>query len=144
MRPSRSVITVMLPKYEDILAVAKRANAGEPIWYDENGVPRYAPFHPDLLGVYDRLAVLAEVTCASCGQFMLVGLGRQRIEITGTTLTKYDLADVAAIVEAWGDPPRHDLPSGERCAGETMSCSRVRVVEAWEQGDDFEWERVAV
>jgi hypothetical protein len=49
----------VLPKYEDILALAERAGAGEPLWADENGVPRFAKFHPDLLGVYDRYAVLA-------------------------------------------------------------------------------------
>ena len=144
MAASCSVITIMLPKYEDILALAERAGAGGPLWFDESGVPRFAKFHPDLLGVYDRYAVLAEATCASCGKDMLVALGRPKIEIGPCgTLVPYDLAGVIGLVEAWHDPPRHDLPDGGRCAGETMSCGRVRVVQAWEQGDDFEWRRSA-
>ena len=135
----------MLPKYEDILALAERAGAGEPKWWDENGVPRYATFHPDLLGVYDRYAVLAEVTCASCARVMLVALGRPKLEIrANATLARIDLVRLVSLVEAWGDPPRHDLRPGERCAGETMSAGRVQVVQAWEQGDDFEWRQVSL
>ena len=145
MAATFSVITAMYPKYEDILALAKRANAGEPTWWDENGVPRYAAFHPELLGVYDRYAVLAEVTCASCGRVMPVALGRPKLEIgPNATLARIDLASLVNLVEAWGDPPRHDLRPGERCAGETMSAGRVQVLQAWEQGDDFEWHRVAL
>ena len=125
----------MLPKYEDILALAERAGAGEPVWHDEAGVPRYAKFHPDMLGVYDRYAVLVELTCASCGKVVLAGLGRPKVELAWPGKpVQNTLADVVGLGEAWGDPPRHDLPGGERCAGETMSCGRVRVLEAWEQG----------
>jgi len=37
----------MLPKYEDILALADRADV-KPFWWSEYGVPRFAPFHPSL------------------------------------------------------------------------------------------------
>ncbi|GEM_PF-2319641 len=135
----------MLPQYPDILALAHRAGVGEPAWFDEAGVPRYAPFHPSLLGVYDELAVLAEVTCASCNKTILVGLGRGRIELgTQGGFVRNDLASVIALAKAWGDPPRHNLPLGGRCAGETMLCRDVRVVETWEMGDDFEWQRVVM
>jgi hypothetical protein len=141
MGPWFSVLTDMYPKYEDILSLAERAGAGEPLWFDENGVPRYAAFHPDLLGVYDSYAVLAEVTCASCRKVMPVGLGRPKLVIgPNATLVRHDLSSVVSLVEAWGDPPRHD----RRCAGETMSVERVDVLQAWEQGDDFEWRRVAL
>ena len=130
----------MYPKYEDILALAERAGAGEPLWWDEHGCPRYAAFHPRLLGVYDQFAVLAEVTCASCGRVMAVGLGRPKVWLSSERLSvmSYDLASVLSIVEAWGDPPRHD----KRCAGETMSVGRVQVLQTWERGTPFEWRQV--
>ena len=71
----------MLNEYTDILALADRAGVGSPLWWDEGGVPRFAPFHPTLLGVYDQYAVLGEVTCASCHKSMLVGLGRPKIAL---------------------------------------------------------------
>jgi len=33
----------MFPKYEDILELADKAGV-EPFWWDEHGVPRFAPF----------------------------------------------------------------------------------------------------
>ncbi len=121
----------MLPKYEDILAAV---GDKQPLWWDEYGVPRFAPFHPDLLGVYDNYAVLADVVCASCRKHMLVGIGRPRIAVM-KDLVRWDLASVAYVAEAWGDPPRHDCPG----AGETMACDDVTIVEAWAQDDRFDW-----
>jgi hypothetical protein len=43
----------MYPLYKDL-----RERLGEPLWHDAEGVPRYAPFEPSLLGIYDRWAVL--------------------------------------------------------------------------------------
>jgi len=128
----------MLPEYEDILALADRAGV-KPFWWDEHGVPRFAPFHPSMLGVYDYYAVLAEVVCASCDKRMLVGIGRPKMELKNG-LVEWDLPSVVDIVEAWGDPPRHDFTPGHGCAGETMSVKEVKVLETWAQVD-FEWVR---
>lgn len=124
----------MLPSYSDILEVAGRP----PLWWDGHGVPRFAPFHPRLLAVYDRFAVLVCVTCQDryCGAEMLVGVGRPKVSADGGEVHTYTLDDVVAIAEAWGDPPRHNCPG----AGETMVCESSTVVQAWEQVD-FDWVR---
>lgn len=111
------------------------------MWWDEHGVPRFAPFRPDMLGVYDNYVVLGEVECACtyCRRHMLVAVGRPKVTFLGYAArpATWDLPKVAALLEAWGDPPRHGCPG----AGETMTTDFVRVVEAWERGTHFEWER---
>jgi hypothetical protein len=135
----------MLPKYEDILALAN-AIGRRPLWWDEDGVPRFAPFHPRLLGVYDRYAALGELMCAACGKRMPVGVGRPGITITRDNVTTYDLADVIAVLESFGDPPRHDDERGGSdgntgCAGETMTSTFTHLIETWVLGNHFQWER---
>ncbi|MHB1852933.1 MAG: hypothetical protein ACYCU6_12290, partial [Acidimicrobiales bacterium] len=120
----------MLPSYADIRALTD----AEPVWYGDNGVPRYAPFHPRLLGVYDKIAVLAEIKCQSCAALLLVGRGTPlhtfhvplgQIEVVQHSLEKLARGFV------FGDPPRHGCPG----AGETMGCIERRIVEAWERVD---------
>ena len=53
----------MLPDYSDILDAAGR----QPDWWTHDGVPRFAPFTPPMLGVYDEFALLAEIACQSYG-----------------------------------------------------------------------------
>lgn len=132
----------MLPKYDDILALARQAGA-TPQWWDENGVPRFAPFRPSMLGVYDCLAALAEIECAgpSCGQRLFVAAGRPLYGLVAGNVVTYGAQDVVAVLEAWGDPPRHNMPSGERCAGETMACDFVRLVEVWDRADGRGWRK---
>jgi hypothetical protein len=124
---------VVKPAYRDILAVA----GDRPVrWWDDNGVPRYAPFTPDMLGVYDNYAGLFEIECQSayCNQTFLVGAGGQRFNLA------HGAADVVETSLEWfitgydyGDPPRHNLADGGRCAGETMRSNMVRVIQAWER-----------
>jgi hypothetical protein len=125
----------MLPSYADIRALTDV----EPIWFDHNGVPRYAPFHPRLLGVYDCFAVLAEIECQSCGRHLLIGEGRPKRSIhffhDDPEVIEYSLAALAQHF-VFGDPPRHDCPG----AGETMACIERRIVEAWERQSD-KWVR---
>jgi len=128
----------MLPAYSDIRALTER----KPDWYDARGVPRYARFHPSLLGVYDRMAVLVEIECASesCGKRLLVGDGlpQHNFVLHRPGDVEFIENKIERFVEGWsfGDPPRHDCPGG----GETMVCNEVRIVEVWEQLD-FEWRR---
>lgn len=125
----------MLPSYSDIRALTD----AEPIWFGGNGVPRYEPFSPSLLGVYDTIAVLAEIECQSCAKLLLVGEGSPRhcvrSEHGNVTLVEKSLETLARDF-VFGDPPRHYC-SG---AGETMSCIERHIVEAWERVDD-EWVR---
>ena len=125
----------MLPSYSDIRALTDQ----EPSWFDHNGVPRYAPFHPSLLGVYDTYAVLAEVECQACGERLLIGEGKPKHVVHMVAgepeIIEHDLGEIARSF-VFGDPPRHDCPG----AGETMSCIERRIVEAWERVD-LDWVR---
>jgi hypothetical protein len=123
----------MLPDYADIRTAIDR----EPDWFTIDGVPRYRAFHPDMLGVYDRMAVLVAVECASCSHRMLVGDGSPEFAFNIKTgqMDTYAVEDFAAGL-AMSDPPRHSCPGG----GETMGCDEMSVVEAWDQAD-HEWRR---
>ncbi len=128
----------MLPDYSDIT----RRIATAPRWYDDSGVPRYDPFHPRMLGVYDQVAVLLRIGCQSCGRGFDVGLGYRHIEVVmhGDVVERSTEEIVAAA--SFGDPPRHDYGEMGRCAGETMSSIEVAITEVWEKVD-CEWARRA-
>lgn len=119
----------MLPDYEDIKALTQQP----PHWYDDHGVPRYAPFDPSMLGVYDHIAVLAKIGCQGCDQQFHVGVGQPRYTIWQPTPEPNTLAKLAGRFH-YGDPPRHG-----GCVGETMNCLDFRILEAWEQ--DVDWVR---
>lgn len=140
----------MLPSYDDILVLAEEAGV-RPQWWDGNGVPRFAEFTPDMLGVYDELALLVEIRCQACPSTFLVGEGWsswswvQRLSLMSEeereTWRKPTLADVADGYH-YGDPPRH----GTCAAGDTMNCIDLRIVQAWDRqawvkGKGYEWVR---
>ena len=122
----------MLPDYADI---RKRIDE-DPLWYDEHGVPRYDPFRPSMLGIYDDLAILMVIECQSCGTPFKVGLGKQR------ALERAFGSDASLPTEhgvgSWhyGDPPR-----GCCAAGATMNSVPRRVLEAWKR-KGVDWVRV--
>lgn len=127
----------MLPDYADIHAAAGHVR---PDWYDENGVPRFAVFAPDMLGVYDSYALLVTVACQSCAARFPVGLGWPS---WGTALNpdtrtfevrRYALVELAQGFK-YGDPPRH------ACGGDSMTSVAVRIEEAWERGPGKPWVR---
>ena len=103
-------------------------------------MPRYDPFTPDMLGIYDDRAVLYEVQCASCGRLFRVAESQQLLArlVSGDDDLGYWFRQVAPY---YGDAPRHDHPYGGRCAGETMTSDTVRVIEFWRK-DKLDWERV--
>ncbi|MCL4413188.1 MAG: hypothetical protein M1522_00325 [Actinobacteria bacterium] len=125
----------MLPAYADIRSRILK----DPLWHDHHGVPRYGPFAPDMLGVYDNFAILAEIACQSCGARFLVGGGWQRFNILVDPIVERTLAGLVATFD-YGDPPRHVYGTMGRCAGETTTSDTVRIAEAWEQVG-LEWVR---
>lgn len=118
----------MLPDYSDI---RERIDA-DPAWFDGYGVPRYADFTPDMLGVYDVFALLLEIECQSCRRRFLVGEGWPRYSLVGEPRF-YNLEELASGYH-YGDPPRH------QCGGDSMNCVDLRIVEAWERSGQ-EWSR---
>jgi len=125
----------MLPSYRDITTRI----AEPPTFFDDNGVPRYEPFTPELLGVYDDFALLAKIACQSCGRQFLVGCGWPRFNVFQDPIIERTLANLVRGFD-YGDPPRHSTPDNNRCAGETMSSDLVRIVEAWER-TGLNWSR---
>jgi hypothetical protein len=126
----------VLPSYDDIRS---RINE-EPTWFDAHGVPRYGDFTPGVLGVYDEFALLVEIACQSCGMRMRIGDGTPRIAISAIIAGTMEPSTVASFVESWafGDPPRHG-----GCAGETMSCDEIGIIEAWTKDAELrDWVRL--
>ncbi len=117
----------MLPSYRDILDAVGR----EPLWYSEPGVPRFAPFAPSMLGVYDEWAVLAEVPCVACPKVLLVGLGgSSSLHLLLDHERFFDtIEEFVESATCFGDPPHHCCPGG----GDTMVSGDVRIVEVWER-----------
>jgi hypothetical protein len=129
----------MLPDYADITS-----RISEPaLWYDSHGVPRYDEFSPDMLGVYDDFAVLAEVACQGCGGLFVVGVGHPRYDLLsiagGAGVHEYTLEELTDRF-SYGDAPRHSV-DGTRCGGETMTSVTVRVLQAWEAQTSTSWIR---
>lgn len=137
--------------YNDI-----RNRLGEPLWHDEQGVPRYDTFHPSLCGIYDRFVALMEIECQACeGKFLVSGSWDHSDAIRES--------DLAALLkrkprEGWcehpifptathsgsfgfGDAPWHGI---EQCSGTTMSTSVLRIVEFWSRDGGYsgqDWRR---
>lgn len=140
----------MLRDYQDILD-----RAGMPLWWDDNGAPRYEPFHPRLCGVYDRYVALLRVECQNCGHEYDVasavdGHGltyKPAGEINGEKVYLPAFADVKLpTVEHgigsfhYGDPPPQCCGSGA-----TMNSVPRKVLQFWrrdgEGAERFEWRR---
>jgi len=99
-----------------------------PAWFDQNGTPRYGEFHPSQCpNIYSRHVVLAKIACqACCMEFtveMHAGIWSQRQE---------------APPSKWhyGDPPCHG------CAGDTMNCEDLEILQVWIKTDCLgDWRR---
>ncbi len=114
--------------YEDI----RSRIAEPPLWFDEAGVPRYAPFTPWLIAnIYAREAVLAHTRCQACGTDFHVAISSA--DEPNTTLA----AQIPANKLHPGDPPNIDC-----CAtGPTMSSVPIAVLEYWSRAVPRDWKR---
>lgn len=113
--------------YPDILALTDQA----PLWYDENGTPRFLPHAPGLCpDIYVREVALLSIRCQLCGMEFKVQLSndlfdqRQALEQQVKSKTLY-----------YGDPPRHG-----GCTGNTMTSEEIQVLEFWAR-IDHQWVR---
>jgi len=150
----------MLPGYEDII---EAAGAQRPLWWDQNGVPRFRSHHPNLASdIYAEQVVLLRIACQSCLHEQLVqmtwGPGdalRSLIRDEWAALRKGERFDAEAPARSladavrdgtlhYGDPPHHAVgDSGDFChAGCTMSAWSLRVEEFWKRAD-WDWGRVS-
>ncbi len=130
--------------YPDIIDLADAAGR-KPLWWDENGVPRFCAHHPaHSPDVYAREVALLEVACQGCGRRFLVQMAwSMSSAILSSLSTAYAArgklsSQVLDRVIHYGDPPN----VGCCAAGPTMNCEDLRVVEFWRQTDRCDWERV--
>lgn len=118
--------------YRDI-----RDRAGDPVWHDEYGVPRYCDFTPrEIADIYGDEVCLLLIRCQNCGREFRVALSwGVHDRVSGIS----PLAErVSEGTVHYGDPP-----NVECCpAGPTMNSIPVRVLEFWRRGDDFHYYRV--
>ena len=118
-----------------------RAKAGDPLWHDKHGVPRYCTFHPKELDVYDDYAALLEIHCQACERPFLVASHFSKMQIFQNTKTTMALEDIdgglpTARDAGWfgfGDATWHgdENGGGWGCAGPTMTTSVYRIIEFW-------------
>jgi hypothetical protein len=107
--------------------------ASEPIWFDENAVPRYCEFDPDeMANIYACEAVLAVVECQGCKKSFRVACSElnlrdkiwdpsrnERIAFLSDLIVRRSLQ--------YGDPPNTNC-----CReGPTMNSALLEVVEYW-------------
>ena len=113
----------MKASYKDI-----RLRLGKPQWWDENGVPRYARFLPDLCAnIYAQEAVLYQIACQNCGQTFDVVSSWGEWDRLGDEHRRSlrDLIDARDL--HYGDPPNIGCcPSGP-----TMNSIPLRTLEYW-------------
>ena len=114
--------------YEDILSRISEP----PLWYDQNGVPRYAKFHPSMCpNISSKTVVLARsIACQECGQEFFV-------EMHATIWSERE--DNEPRQWHYGDPPSHC-----KGAGDSMNCIDLEIVECWHRDvtKNFAWRRV--
>ena len=127
----------MRQEYPDI-----KARCGEPLWYDENGTPRYEPFQPRLCSMtYANEAALLLIECQACGRPFEVAITRSPYSnILGVPYPRTLAEDIESGYVHYGDPPVHD-----GClAGPTMNCIDKQVLQYWRKREaaPWEWERI--
>lgn len=111
--------------YSDLLALTTEP----PLWYQDGGVPRWAEFGQEALGVYWRLAALYRIQCQDCGarfnvmrEWDSMDLYRCTERNGGTDVTRVEPSEIIPNLY-YGDPPHHG-----GCVGETMNSESVRVI----------------
>lgn len=136
----------MRQPYWDLYEMAERK---PPLWFDEEGVPRWVPFHPDLMNnIYADEAILFELECQSCGRWYCVALSYYRLEHIYTggperPSFSEQLKDPEWL-PYWGDAPCFQGCDGEmvQCAGSTMTSETLRILEFWKH-ENGDWKKVS-
>lgn len=111
---------------------------GEPLWYDEYGVPRYELFSPDLSSVYGDYVAYLLIACQGCGKQFKVAVAREKVKLFKDEIMEVQLPTKDD--EGWfcyGDPPLHN------CIGSTMISDTLRILEFWvrDKSTNYKWKR---
>lgn len=124
--------------YEDIIR-----RLGDPLWWDERGVPRYDPFDRKLVAdIYAHEIALVEIQCQRCLKRFDVAFSYGPMQQVTNPNWPGLSEEVTDDTLHYGDPPRHEGPTGDGCGGETMNCNELRVIEFWRASQQYDWERI--
>ena len=113
----------------------------DPVWFDENAVPRYCEFGPKhVANIYADECVLLRIECQACGHEFDVAMSRSGSgEMVSEAMGGHaSLALSMRIVRkgiGYGDPPR-----GCCDVGATMTSESVKVLQYWHRVN-HEWKR---
>lgn len=125
----------MHQSYRDI-----REKLGEPVWWDEYGVPRYCQFQPRCAAnIYAHEVTLLEIACQACGRLFHVADAGNILDFSPDRPTLRQAIENGTI--HYGDPPN----VGCCPAGATMNCEDLRVLEYWYKdytAGIWDWTRV--
>lgn len=121
----------MKQQYQDII----EAFDSSPKWFDEHGVPRNVPFHPqEVADVYAREVALVRVRCQGCGTVFLVAVSWAVADgMDGIAKLSKEPKGIE-----YGDPPNVGCCS----TGPTMTSVPIRIVQFWQRRRDG-WRRDA-
>lgn len=128
----------MHTNYSDIL---KRIDE-QPLWFDENAVPRYDPFHPQMLSdIYADEAALVLIMCQSCHKRFKVAMSVSIVHKMRALQMDMKFRSIRDSIKEqlifYGDPPNIQCcPSGP-----TMSSETISVLEYWYRDFNREWMR---
>jgi hypothetical protein len=119
--------------YKDILSRIQ----DPPAWFDENAVPRFDPFSPDLIAnIYADICVLVEIQCQNCRRTFKVSMSEGAMERFNRRGLIYAQIENKSL--HYGDPPNINCCG----SGPTMNCLDIRVLECWRRGEkSFVWDR---
>ena len=114
----------------------------DPVWFDENAVPRYCEFGPKhVANIYADECVLLRIECQACGHEFDVAMSRsasaQEVvrSFGGHASSALSMQIVRKTIH-YGDPPNIGCcPSGP-----TMNCEDVEVLQYWHRVN-HEWTR---
>ena len=104
-----------------------------PLWFDENAVPRYAPFAPgQLANIYAQEAALVVVQCQGCGRNVHVAFSELNLaEELWSMDRKSRVRNIGHLITA-GTHDYGDRPNVNCCdAGPTMGSVALRVEQYW-------------
>lgn len=129
----------MWAKYEDLTS-----RLGEPLWWDEHGVPRYDPFDRKLVAdIYAHEIALVEIQCQHCLRRFDVAFSYGPMQQVASPNLPSLSERVTDDTVHYGDPPRHEAPEGHGCPGESMNCNELRVLQFWRVSQKYDWHRLA-
>lgn len=131
----------MKQPYYDILELTEK----EPLWHDEHGVPRFAPFAPELVSdIYAEEVALLDLQCQSCGRHMQCAVSWSQLSAIAdrqdpekATLARRLRSGMAD----YGDPPCWHKGESQ-CSGSTMTAIEYRVLQFWRRDKTTNWVRV--